>query len=363
MYRKLRQAIQEGTSAVLATLIEADGELRHLVGQKLLFDGTGSFGPLRDASLAPEIELRSRQALQQREARLYTVSTASGPAGVFIEPCHPVPSLFVLGGGHISRALVSIAAQLEYEITVIDDRPSFAGKEQFPQAHSVVCGDFPRSLQKQRIDAGSSVVIATRGHQHDLDCLEQVLKTRPGYVGVVASRRRAGLVREHLLGLGYPKERVDQVQMPVGLNIGAETPQEIALSIAAELVQVRHGLTGRPVSLFSAGEQHGLLAQMVDLLEQGQPFVAAVVVRTSGSTPRKAGARMLLLPDGRSAGTVGGGCGEAAVRSEARMLFDTGGARLIQVGMDAEIATDEGMACGGSMDVFLEKVERPASTA
>ncbi len=109
-------------------------------------------------------------------------------AGVFVEPLHPVARLLVLGGGHIAQPLVAIASLLEYEMTVIDDRPSFADHRRFPGARSVVCDDFSRALSRQRFDAGTSVVIVTRGHLHDLECLKQVLPAEPGYVGMIGSR-------------------------------------------------------------------------------------------------------------------------------------------------------------------------------
>jgi xanthine dehydrogenase accessory factor len=164
------------------------------------------------------------------------------------------------------------------------------------------------------------------------------------------------MVKEHLIASGYPEDRVNRVHMPIGLEIGGETPEEIAVSIAAQLVEARRGRSRWLVPPTSTVGDQNLLSRMFDYLDEGQPCVVATVVRTVGSTPRKAGARMLLLPDGGSVGTIGGGCGEAAVRSEAMMLFDAGGARLVRVVMDADAAADEGMACGGTMDVFLERL-------
>lgn len=358
MYRRLRQAVRAREEIVLATLVDAGADLKQLVGHKLLLAGTDSFGSLKETVLGAEIERLALDALRQHDPGLFQVTGGFGTVSVFLEPCHPPPRLLVLGGGHIARPLVAIASLLEFEITVIDDRPSFANKARFPGAHSVVCGDFSGALQEQRIDAGTSVVIVTRGHQYDLECLEQVLRGDPGYVGMIGSRRRAGMVREHLLSRGCAQDRIERVYMPIGLEIGAQTPEEIAVSIAAQLIQARRGLAPWPAPFASSGEQWGLLSTMLDYLDQGQPFVAATVVRTRGSTPRKAGARMLLLPDGGSIGTIGGGCGEAAVRSEAMMLFDSGRHKLFRVSMDSDVDAKEGMACGGAMDVFLEGWKR-----
>lgn len=356
MYKQLRQLVQDRTGFALATLVDAGDGLQGLVGRSLLLTGSGAFGTLTGTALGPAVESLAQQALEQQEVRLCQVAGDFGRAEVFVEPYHPVARLLVLGGGHIARPLVAIAFLLEYEITVIDDRPSFASQQRFPEARSVVCDDFIRALQNQRIDAGTSVVIITRGHRHDLDCLMQVLQYEPGYVGMIGSRRRAKMVREHLLASGYTEDRVNRVYMPIGLEIGGETPEEIAVSIAAQLVAARRGQARWPVPSTSTVEHWNLLARMLDYLDEGRPCVVATVVRTVGSTPRKAGARMLLLPDGGSVGTIGGGCGEAAVHSEAMMLFDTGGARLFRVTMEADVAADEGMACGGAMDVFLKRL-------
>jgi xanthine dehydrogenase accessory factor len=329
---------------------------------------------------------QASELLLQRTAQLLEITGACGATSVFVETMHPVARLLVLGGGHIAQPLVAIASLLQYEITVIDDRPSFANRQRFPGAHSVVCDDFSLALSRQRFDAGISVVIVSRGHQHDLECLKQVLPWKPGYVGMIGSRRRIRLVREHLIAAGFSREQVDRVFMPIGLDLGAETPAEIAISIAAQLIEARCGRGSYPLPPTSTNEQWQHLADVLDCVELGQPVVTATVVRTRGSTPRKPGAKMLLTPDGGVRGTIGGGCGEAVVRSEAMMLFDSGvmsdcsgtalspagssagypergqrregrglAARLFSVAMDADV-DDEGMACGGVMDVFLERL-------
>jgi xanthine dehydrogenase accessory factor len=178
------------------------------------------------------------------------------------------------------------------------------------------------------IDAGSSVVIVTRSHQQDLDCLEYLLPLQPGYLGMIGSRRRVKLIREQLLACGYPEELLSRVCMPISLPIGAQTPEEIAVSIAAQLVAARRGLENSPLPPTSGGQQWKLLDKLVECLQAGRPVVAATVIRTSGSTPRKAGAKMLVAPDGSLEGTIGGGCAENEARREALALFHRGGCQL-----------------------------------
>ena len=366
LYQQLRQAMTERGRIALATVVAPAQGQPGLLGRKLLITGSGIFGDLGDATLASRMRQQAPEFLLQREAQLLEITGAGGTAGVFVEPLHPVARLLVMGGGHIAQPLVAIASLLEYEITVVDDRLSFADPRRFPGARSVVCEDFGRALSQQSIDTGTSVVIVTRGHQHDLECLKQVLSREPGYVGMIGSRRRTSLVREHLIAAGFPAEQVNRVLMPIGLGIGAETPAEIAVSIAAQLTEARSGRGRSPLPPTSKSDQWQLLADLLDHVERRQPVVAATVVRTRGSTPRQPGAKMLLSPDGCVRGTIGGGCGEAAVRSGAMMLFDAGAApggagvlpaaRLFSVAMDADVDADEGMACGGTMDVFLERL-------
>lgn len=251
--------------------------------------------------------------------------------------------------------LVSIGSLLQYQITVVDDRPAFANSMRFPGAE-VICNDFIQALETQNIGPGTSVVIVTRGHKYDLECLEYVLKFNPGYVGMIGSRRRVKLVRQYLLDKGFPEQKVDRVYMPIGLSIGAQSPEEIAVSIAAQLVASRRGKGPVPMPKTSTLQQWQLLELMGAYVERAEPVVAATIVRTKGSTPRKAGAKMLVQPDGRCLGTIGGGCGEAAVKREALMMFDGGEPKLHQVTLDADTAAEEGMVCGGLMDVFLERL-------
>lgn len=379
MDQQLRQAVSERGRIVLATVVVSAKGQEALLGRKLLITGSGIFGDLGDAALTARMREQAPELLLQRTAQLMEIAGTGGATSVFVEPVHPVARLLVLGGGHIAQPLVAIASLLDYEITVIDDRPSFANRQRFPGARSVECDDFSLALSRQRFDAGTSVVIVTRGHQHDLECLKQVLPEEPGYVGMIGSRRRIRLVREHLIATGFSEEQVNRVFMPIGLEIGAQTPAEIAVSIAAQLTEARCGRGRYPLPPTSTNEQWQYLADMLDRVELGQPVVAATVVCTRGSTPRKPGAKMLLAPDGSVRGTIGGGCGEAAVRSEAMMLFDYGAApvqdgapaghpgwarrwggrgvvaRLVSVTMDADVDA-EGMACGGVMDVFLERL-------
>lgn len=340
----------------LATVVETSEVINELLGKKLLVSGTQVSSNLQDKQAGISIEKIAQESLKGKNFDLCQINLEHGNIKVMVECLHPVAKLLVLGGGHVSLPLVKMASLLQYQITVIDDRPAFANPERFSGVE-VICEDFITALERQPIDSGTSVVIVTRGHRYDLACLEYVLRFEPGYVGMIGSRRRVKLVREHLINSGFSIEMVDRVHMPIGLSIGAQSPEEIAVSIAGQLVEARRGKGLNPMPPTSTLEQWELIFKAGETLSTGQPVVCATIIATKGSTPRKAGAKMLVLPGGTCLGTIGGGCGEAAVKREALMLFDTGGARVYRVMLDAATAEEEGMVCGGRMDVFLERLD------
>jgi len=166
---------------------------------------------------------------------------------VAIEPHLPQPHLVILGAGHIGTALARLARLLRFAVTVIDDRALFANRERFPDADQVIVGDFAAELGRLQITPWTYVVLVTRGHEHDETSLQQIVDSPAPYIGMIGSRRRVLLVFRHLEELGIPAEKLDRVYAPIGLDIGARTPEEIALAIMAEIVKVRRG--GRAQSL------------------------------------------------------------------------------------------------------------------
>jgi xanthine dehydrogenase accessory factor len=159
----------------------------------------------------------------------------------------------ILGGGHISQPLAVVLDLLGYAVTVADDRPDFANRARFPQAE-VVCGDFLRFLAGLQADDKTAIVIVTRGHQHDTECLRAVAGQPAGYIGMIGSRRKVAAVFAALADEGVPRELLARVRAPIGLDIGAQGPAEIALSIAAELVAAFRGGDGRPLAGRGCGD-------------------------------------------------------------------------------------------------------------
>jgi xanthine dehydrogenase accessory factor len=159
----------------------------------------------------------------------------------------PPPRLIVVGAGHIAVPLARFAKALDFEVVVIDDRASFASRERFPDADQVVVDDFQRAIEAQPITPWTYLVLVTRGHEHDEATLQRVVTSPAPYIGMIGSRRRVLLVFQRLAQQGVPDHFLDRIYAPIGLDIGARTPEEIALAIMAEIVNVRR--RGRAPSL------------------------------------------------------------------------------------------------------------------
>ncbi|WP_187147782.1 XdhC/CoxI family protein [Heliomicrobium modesticaldum] len=301
----------------------------------------------QEALTLAEASLQSGRVVSKR------VSLEGEAARLLAEPFYPPDELVILGGGHVSQALVPVAVMLGYRVTVVDDRPAFAAPKRFPGAAKVICNDFVRAIEELHLQPSCAVAIITRGHRHDLRCLEALVGKRLGYLGMLGSRRRVQLIKDHLRASGVFEEDIEQVQMPIGLPIGAQTPEEIAVSIAAQLIQARRG--GRGGAGITVQDLE-LLRTLVESARRGTSAVLATVVEARGSTPRKAGAKLLVFRDGQMRGTIGGGCIEAEARREALLLLDGGAAGLFSFSLDNDAAAEEGMACGGTMEVLLEPV-------
>ena len=274
-----------------------------------------------------------------------------------IEPYFPQPRLIVLGGGHIAKPLAEFGSKAGYSVTVIDDRPSFANTARFPTAEKVICESFEKCFDLINLNKSTFVVIITRGHRHDMHCLREVLKHDTAYIGMIGSKRRVKGAMEQLVSEGYSQEKLDKVNAPIGLEIGAITPEEIAFSIIAQVIKYRRLVN--PANGSTINQKTNWPDFEPDVLmelckEDDFPKAIVTIVSTKGSVPRKAGAKMLVYPYGNIFGSIGGGCSEGEVINNARNILKTGGYEFQTVDMTGQVAEDEGMVCGGVMDVIIE---------
>jgi xanthine dehydrogenase accessory factor len=193
------------------------------------------------------------EAIQRRDELTGFIQLPSGEAELFIEPLLPRPHLIIAGAGHIGAALAHLASLLEFEVTVVDDRPSFANRERLPEVDNILVGDIAQTVASQPMDKDTYIVIVTRGHRHDAETLRAVVRhvDEVAYIGMIGSRRKIKLIYDELIAQGIATpEQLAKVHAPIGIDIGGESVWEIVVSIAAELVWVRNGREGslRPLA-------------------------------------------------------------------------------------------------------------------
>lgn len=268
----------------------------------------------------------------------------------------PEDRLILLGGGHVSLAVAQMAALLDFRITVVDDRLSFANHERFPMADQMICDSFENAIDSLHIRQSDYVCVLTRGHQWDTVCVQRILRgdEMPYYFGMIGSRRRVEGMRQLLTNEGYDADRIRQLHAPIGLPIGGVTPAEIALSICAEMIRCRRQ---KAQLIGDVMAQTNTDPRMLDYLANGsEPCAMLVVLSSDGSTPVKSGAMMAVNILGQGWGTIGGGCSEAAAIVQARRIIGTGERKILDFDMTDEVAADHGMVCGGTMRVLIEDI-------
>jgi len=241
-------AVYEGDRAVaLVTMIKSPYGTDLHVGAKLLVREDGSrMGTLGNLGLDNEAAKRAGTLMADgNEACLETL----GESEIFLEPYHCPPTLVLMGGGHVNKAVAPLAKTVGFQVYVIDDRPEFANPEQFPDAKATIARAFDEALSDVPVNRNTYIIVATRGHRDDDRALDAAVRTEARYLGLLGSKRKVTLVFEELMKNGIAIERIKDIHAPIGLDIHARTPEEIALSIVAELVRFRLGGTGTSMKL------------------------------------------------------------------------------------------------------------------
>ena len=243
---ELLEAYEGGEPVSLATVVNVPSGGTNL-GAKLLLrlDGSTS-GSLGDAALdARALEVERRVA---EVGNVENFITDDGTE-VFVEGFTTPPTLVMVGGGHVGKATADLAHTLGFRVFVVDDRPEFSNADRFPYAEQTVVATYDEWPKYLEVNVNSFVVAATRGHRFDDMALESALTTRARYIGLLGSRRKNMMIYQRLVRQGVPVERLKEVHAPIGLNIGALTPEELAVSIMSEIIMVRRGGTGTPLQM------------------------------------------------------------------------------------------------------------------
>jgi xanthine dehydrogenase accessory factor len=298
IYEQVAARCERGERVALCTMIGARGSTPQVKGAKMLVLGSGQIiGTLGGGCVEAEVRTRALEQISANRTEVLTfkldhdygwddglicggtmeilvqvLETAEGArpfaavaaalregrgtelrlgyrieagAAEYVETVLPTPTLLIVGGGHVGRALAKVAGDLDFWVHVMDDRPEFASEERFPTARRRIVGDIEAELGGYAINEATYIVIVTRGHRHDGKALGAVVRSRARYVGLIGSRRKVITIMKDLEAAGVPGELLERVHAPIGLDIGGQTVPEIAVSIAAELVAVRRGKEGQ----------------------------------------------------------------------------------------------------------------------
>ncbi len=251
VFETATKLLREGKRGALVTIVETVGSTPRKAGAKMLVTDEGQLiGTVGGGCVEADLVAFAKRVMATGKAALFEVDLTAksaeendmlcgGKMKAFIEPLVADEKLLIFGAGHISRALHDVAAKLDLRIVVTDDRPQFANAERFPAAAEIIAEPFEKQLERVHIDPATYVVIATRGHSYDEFCMEMTLRSPARYIGLVGSRTKVALFRKNLRDKGFSDEELKRVVCPAGLDLGAETPEEIALAILAQILCLR----------------------------------------------------------------------------------------------------------------------------
>ena len=301
-------------------------------------------------AIAAPSSLKAAELLKHCAEKEKTGVVREEDCRVFCEKISGRCTLVICGAGHVSISVIMMAKRLGMYTIVIEDRPLFADHARAVGADQVICESFEKGLEQVVGSPDTYFVVVTRGHRHDMDCLRVIAGKQYGYVGMMGSRRRTQMVKQQLMEEGISGSFLQLLHAPIGLDIHAETPDEIAVSVLAEIIQVKN-------STERLGGYDDAMLEKITEAGAGKMTLATIISR-KGSAPRAVGTHMLILEDGRTVGTIGGGCMESRVIHESLSCMRQCDEfrKVLNVSMTAEAAEEEGMVCGGILEVYIESL-------
>ena len=277
VYEELVRLRKLGKKCALATIVEVRGSIPSHETAKLLVREDGSMtGTIGGGCVEAEVYNAALEAMETEKPRRLTFNLGQdaaydnglicgGQLDVYVEPVLPAPRAVVFGAGHISKSLSKVASLAGFETVVIDDRESFATSERFPEAAEVHAGEYEQIFPQLRIDENAYLIIVTRGHRDDMRVLRWAIMTPARYVAMIGSRRKVLNVIKELEKEGIPRAAFERLHAPMGLDIGAISPEEIAISVAAEMIAVRRNAESQwralSMSVFGGQAARAVLAK------------------------------------------------------------------------------------------------------
>ncbi|MFO7695067.1 MAG: XdhC/CoxI family protein [Vicinamibacterales bacterium] len=260
VFAAVLQALERGEEAALVTIVSTQGSTPQRVGARMLVYADGRIiGTIGGGCYENDAAGKARESIRTRRAGVahYDLTDAlagenglicGGRMDVFIEPLDPSPRLLVVGAGHVSQHVARMAADVGFRVHVLDDREKFASRDRFPSAAEITVAEIAGFLAGADLPPAAFVLVVTRGHTHDLSAMRALAGRPLRYVGMIGSQAKVARIFDALAGEGATPEWIGEVRAPVGLQIGAVTPEEIAVSIVAELIAVRRAATAAPGS-------------------------------------------------------------------------------------------------------------------
>jgi xanthine dehydrogenase accessory factor len=269
VYEELVQLRRTGQKAALATIIEVAGSIPSFQSAKMLVREDGSMvGTIGGGCTEAEVWNAAREVIETEKPKMLNFNLGQdaaydqglicgGRLNVYVEPVLPIPSCFIFGAGHISKSLSKIASQAGFRTIIVDNRDNYANRERFPEAAEVYAGEYEEVFPKLAVSESSYFIIVTRGHKDDMRVLRWAVMQPARYLGMIGSKRKTIEVVKHLRREGVSLERFAKLHAPMGFDIGAVTPEEIAVSVVAEMIQRRRnpGAEWNPLSksIFAEG--------------------------------------------------------------------------------------------------------------